>query len=204
MAEVVYVLINQAMPGIVKVGLTNGSVEQRMKSLDTTGVPLPFECFAAWEVQNAARAENALHVAFGDHRIRERREFFRISPDKPTAILKAFGIRDVTPTDDVVEDADDSRALEKARARRPRFTFEMIGLSTGEELHSVFDDEIKCEVADGDRVIFRDQNMSLSQSALIVAHETGRNWKTLAGPDYWKFEDETLTDLRNAEETADD
>jgi T5orf172 domain-containing protein len=203
-AEVVYVLINQAMPGIVKVGLTNGSVEQRMKSLDTTGVPLPFECFAAWEVQNAARAESALHVAFGDHRIRERREFFRISPDKPTAILKAFGIRDVTPTDDVVEDADDSRALEKARARRPRFTFEMIGLSTGEELHSVFDDEIKCEVADGNRVNFRDQNMSLSQSALIVAHETGRNWKTLAGPDYWKFEDETLTDLRNSEETADD
>jgi len=200
MADVIYVLTNQAMPGLVKVGMTAGVVEQRMRDLDSTGVPLPFECFSAWEVENAQVAERALHTAFGDHRVRERREFFRISPDKPTAILRAFGIQDVTPKTDVVEDVDDARALEKARARRPRFTFEMIRVSEGSELHSVFDDEITCVVAKDNTVFFRDEQMSLSQSALIVARETGRNWKTLAGPDYWKFEDETLTSLRNAEE----
>ncbi|MEP4249458.1 GIY-YIG nuclease family protein [Tateyamaria sp.] len=197
MSQIVYVLINQAMPGLVKIGLTTGRIEERMRSLDSTGVPLPFECFAAWTVEDAVKAEKALHTAFGDHRIRDRREFFRLSPDKPTAILKAFGIDDVTPRDDVVEDAEDSRALEKARARRPNFNFDMIGLETGTELQSVFDDDISCVVTDQKNVTFRGQVMSLSQSALIIARDSGRNWKSLAGPDYWKFEDQTLSDLRN-------
>ena len=203
MRGVVYVLTNQAMPGLVKIGLTSTSIEQRMRELDTTGVPLPFECFAAWDVADATVAESALHVAFGDHRLRERREFFRISPDKPTAILRAFGLNDVTPKGDVVEDKEDARALEKARTRRPRFSFEMVGVSVGDELHSVFDDNVVCTVEPGDKINFRNRITSLSQSALTIAHETGRNWKSLAGPDYWKFEDETLTDLRNAEETTD-
>ena len=38
----VYVLINEAMPGYVKVGKTAGPVTDRMKALDSTGVPLPF------------------------------------------------------------------------------------------------------------------------------------------------------------------
>lgn len=202
MTDVIYVLINQAMPGLVKIGLTAGPVDKRMRELDSTGIPLPFECFAAWEVKNAAAAEKALHLAFGDHRLRDRREFFRISPDKPTALLKVFGTRNVTPTSDVVEDEEDVRALEKARARRPNFTFDMVGIPVDAELNSVFDDDITCRVASGNAVIFRGEQMSLSQSALIIARETGRDWKTLAGPDYWKFEDETLTDLRNAEETT--
>ncbi|MVO16979.1 GIY-YIG nuclease family protein [Parasedimentitalea huanghaiensis] len=202
MVDVVYVLINQAMPGLVKIGLTSSDVERRMKELDTTGLPLPFECFSAWEVESAIAAEKALHVAFGDHRVRERREFFRISPDKPTAILKAFGLRDVTPSEDVIGDHDDARALERARSRRPRFTFDMVSVVEGSQLHSVFDDDTICTVGPGNNVVFRGEQMSLSQSALIVARETGRNWKTLAGPDYWKFEDETLANLRNVEEAA--
>ncbi len=175
-----------------------------MCELDTTGIPLPFECFSAWEVTDAVMAEKALHVAFGDHRIRERREFFRLSPDKPTAILKAFGIRNVTPSNDVVENIDDLRALDKARSRRPKFTFDMVGVPVSAELNSVFDDEVTCVVQSNNKVLFRGQSMSLTQSALIIAHETGRNWKTLAGPEYWKFEDQTLSELRNTEEASDE
>ena len=204
MLGVLYILTNQSMPGLVKIGLTTTNVEQRMRELDTTGIPLPFECFSAWEVTDAAMAEKALHVAFGDHRIRERREFFRLSPDKPTAVLKAFGIRNVTPSNDVVEDIDDLRALDKARSRRPKFTFDMVGVPVSAELNSVFDDEVTCVVQSNNKVLFRGQSMSLTQSALIIAHETGRNWKTLAGPEYWKFEDQTLSELRNTEEASDE
>ena len=204
MLGVLYILTNQSMPGLVKIGLTTTNVEQRMRELDTTGIPLPFECFSAWEVTDAVMAEKALHVAFGDHRIRERREFFRLSPDKPTAILKAFGIKNVTPSNDVVEDIDDLRALDKARSRRPKFTFDMVGVPVSAELNSVFDDEVTCVVQSNNKVLFRGQSMSLTQSALIIAHETGRNWKTLAGPEYWKFEDQTLSELRNTEEASDE
>ncbi|NRB02593.1 MAG: GIY-YIG nuclease family protein [Rhodobacteraceae bacterium] len=204
MPEAIYILINQAMPGLVKIGRTEGCVEQRMKQIDTTGVPLPFECFAAFEVENGVVAERALHTAFGDHRIRDRREFFRLSPDKPTAILRAFGGREVTPGQDPVEDESDQRALDKARSIRPRFRFEMADVAVGSVLTSVFDDSIQCKVLEDEKVLFRGEQHSLTSSALVVANEFGKNWKQIQGPRYWKFEDEALVDLRDRNELEDD
>lgn len=174
-----------------------------MRELDTTGVPLPFECFAAFEVPDAKKAEAALHLAFGDHRVRERREFFRISPDKPTAVLKLLSTRDVTPELDPVEDENDRRALERARSIRPRFRFEMAGVPLGAELESVFDSEVTCVVAENERVLFRGKDHSLTSSALIVAQESGKHWDKIQGPRYWKFEDQTLTELRDRAEHED-
>ena len=207
MPEVVYVLINRAMPGIVKIGRTDDQIESRMKALDNTSVPLPFECHAAWEVENAAIAEKALHDAFGDHRVRDRREFFRIGEDKPTAILKAFGHNDVTPADDVVGDedpSDDRKALDRARSRRPNFRFDMLGIRPGETLHSLFDQDITCTVHDNKKVLFRGEVMSLSNAALVVAREQGKTWNTIAGTGYWKYDEQTLWELREQEESDDE
>ncbi|EKD33224.1 MAG: hypothetical protein ACD_76C00068G0021 [uncultured bacterium] len=52
MNEIIYILINEAMPGYVKIGRTT-NLEQRIRSLDTTSVPLPFECFYACTVKDA-------------------------------------------------------------------------------------------------------------------------------------------------------
>ncbi len=43
MAEIVYILINEAMPGLIKIGRTNTDLATRIKALYQTGVPLPFE-----------------------------------------------------------------------------------------------------------------------------------------------------------------
>jgi T5orf172 domain len=55
MAEIVYVLTNEAMDGLVKIGRTTTSVEQRIKELDNTSIPLPFQCFFAGEVTDAMK-----------------------------------------------------------------------------------------------------------------------------------------------------
>ena len=48
----VYVLTNSAMPGMVKIGMTQrADLEQRMKELYGTGVPVPFECAYACKVR---------------------------------------------------------------------------------------------------------------------------------------------------------
>ncbi len=200
---IIYIFTNEAMPGLVKIGkiASEGrAVEDRMKELDTTGVPMPFECFAAWEVENVMDAENALHHAFADHRLRKRREFFRISPDKPTAILKAFGTSEVTPTTDIVlEDSnsdDDRQALDRERVRRQKFSFSVVGIEPGAELRSVFDDEMVCIVEDERKVTFRGDSTSVSGAALIIARETGREWNTINGPAYWKFNGKTLAELK--------
>lgn len=74
-ANIVYVLINEAMPGYVKIGKTE-DLERRVRDLDWTNLPLPFECFYAARVRNAGFVESQLHEAFGDHRVRAKREFF--------------------------------------------------------------------------------------------------------------------------------
>jgi hypothetical protein len=56
MSEIVYILTNEAMEGIVKIGRTTTSVEQRIRELDNTSMPLPFQCFYAGEVVNPALA----------------------------------------------------------------------------------------------------------------------------------------------------
>ena len=201
---VIYVLINEAMPNLVKIGKLNKegrTVEDRMRELDTTSVPLPFECFSAWEVENVDKAERAIHQAFADVRIRARREFFRISPDKPTAILSAFGRRDVTPKDDVVSEnadaEDDQRALDQERRKRGRsFSFDLVGIKEGETLESVFDSRLTCVVQDDRTVQLAGKSMSLSRAALTIAHDQGKNWKTINGPQYWKYRGKTLTELK--------
>jgi hypothetical protein len=202
MVDVVYVLTNEAMPGLVKIGITNGDVATRLKQLDTTGTPLPFECFYAAEVKDAIVVERAIHRAFGDHRVRQNREFFKISPDKPKAIIELLCIKNVTPGVELFTEPDDKEALAEAKKRRAVFKFSSVGIKPGTILQSVFDETITC-VVKGDRwVEFRGKEDSLSSSALQIAHEKGLGWSAVAGPDYWKYEGKTLSEWR--EEKAGD
>ena len=100
MANIVYALTNPAMPGFVKIGMTDGpDVQARMNSLYSTGVPFPFECAVAWEIEDrtAREVETALHTAFGPNRVNPSREFFEIDPDQVQAVLRVMPGRDVTP-----------------------------------------------------------------------------------------------------------
>ena len=74
----VYVAINDSMPDLVKIGMTCGSVQERMKELSAaTGVAKPFSCPYFCEVQNPQKIEEQLHNQFSFCRENERREFFR-------------------------------------------------------------------------------------------------------------------------------
>ena len=103
MPNIVYVLTNPAMPGIVKIGMTDRpDVQRRMGDLYTTGVPLPFDCVIAREIEDrqAAEIERALHTAFGPNRVNPSREFFQVEPEQVEVLLRVMPGRDVTPQDD--------------------------------------------------------------------------------------------------------
>jgi hypothetical protein len=187
MGAVVYILTNASMPGLVKIGITSGDIAERIKQLDGTAVPLPFECFYAAEVLDAAKIERAIHEAFDDHRIRKSREFFKISPDKPRAIIDLLCIKNVTPGFELFTEVGDKEALGEAKKRRAVFNFTSVGIKVGTELQSVFDDQITCTVKGERWVDFRAAEHSLSSAALEIAHEKGLGWSAIAGPDYWKL-----------------
>ena len=73
--EIIYVLQNPAMPNYVKIGKTE-NLQQRMKDLDNTSVPVPFECIYAARVEKIRGWEKVLHEVFSEYRVNQRREFF--------------------------------------------------------------------------------------------------------------------------------
>jgi len=130
MPNIVYVLTNPAMPGIVKIGMTDGpDVLQRMGTLYTTGLPFPFDCVIAREIEErkAAEIERALHAAFEPYRVNPSREFFQVEPEQVEVLLRVMPGRDVTPqdTDRSAELQNDDREASSEFKRRQSQTNEL-------------------------------------------------------------------------------
>ena len=87
----VYILTNPSFKeDWVKIGMSSVSVEQRVKQLDGTAVPLPFEIYATMRTSKYKEAEKLIHSfisMFTNLRIRDNREFFNIKPEKALEIF---------------------------------------------------------------------------------------------------------------------
>lgn len=195
MPNIVYILINEAMPGYAKIGKTN-DLQRRMKELYHTAVPLPFECAYAARVKDANFVEKQIHDAFADNRVVSNREFFQIDPERVVSALKLAELENVTPQQDYVETQEDKIALEKAKRRREAFNFAMVDIPVGSILTFSRDPEITCTVLDKKNIEFEGEKTSLSSSALGIFHRMGYEWKSVAGTDYWQFDGETLSERR--------
>ena len=194
MNEIIYILINEAMPGYVKIGKTSTNLEQRIRELSgSTSVPLPFTCFYACTVKDAVFVEHQLHDAFDNDRVNPRREFFQISPERVVSALKLAEINDITPKKDFVESPEDQQALNKARKKRERFNFNMVEIPVGAELTFSRDEQVKAKVVDNKLIEFNGEVTSLSKSAQEIL---GYDY-VVAGTEYWMYDGETLWDRRD-------
>ena len=110
------------MPDIIKIGITD-NLSRRLRELDNTSSPLPFECFYALEVDDARGIEKLLHQAFDDKRVRQNREFFNCTPEQAKSALRIgekMGGIEVTPKEVVFETEQDKQALNNAKKRKGR------------------------------------------------------------------------------------
>ncbi len=137
--SIVYVLTNPAMPGLVKIGITDRvDAEKRIAELYTTGVPVPFEIAAAVKVENGAAVERALHTAFAPNRINPKREFFKIDPEQAMVILRLLQKEDARAeiSQQVPQvDAESIAAGVQLRRRRPNMNYQEMGIPVGAILH---------------------------------------------------------------------
>ena len=199
---IIYILTNQSMPDTIKIGITD-NLERRIKELDNTSMPLPFECYYAVEVEDASKIEKKIHEGLDDARIRDNREFFNTTPEQAKSILEIaeiMGGKDVTPKGDIVETAQDKQALENAKKQRSRFNFQMIDLQPGTILKFRKDETITCEVYNDTKIKFRDKITSLSNAAEIILKEMGYDWSAYQGPRWWMYEGKNLRDIRRESE----
>jgi hypothetical protein len=193
----VYILTNEAMPGIIKIGLTENSVSERVLQLDTTSVPVPFQCYYAARVEDHKKVERALHTAFGDFRVRPNREFFRMDPFRVKAILEVMAIEDVTPKNELVATPEDSAALRATGSNSRRFKFSSAGISVGATLNFVKDSSLTAVVTSDSEVNYKGKTLSLTLAALEALRDCGYNWTSVQGPEYWLFSGETVGSLRS-------
>lgn len=88
----VYVLTNDAFPGLVKIGMTTHDPRKRAGELYTTGVPFPFDvAFCIW-CDDAALVEEAVHCRLDDFRCNKSREFFKVDTRSAVGIVATFAM----------------------------------------------------------------------------------------------------------------
>lgn len=139
MPDIVYVVTNPSMPGMVKIGYTSqADAKNRIAQLYSTGVPVPFDLLYAASVDNPVKVEEALHIAFAPYRVNPKREFFRIDPEQAIVILrllqKADATKEVSQQAESI-DPESKAAAEQLRTRRPNMNFQEMGIPVGATLY---------------------------------------------------------------------
>jgi hypothetical protein len=203
---IVYILTNEAMPGYVKIGLTQqDDVGDRVRQLDNTSIPIPFECYFAAHVPDCRKVERTLHFVFGERRARRNREFFTIDPDLAKAIIELVAIDKVSVTDaEQSIDTAERREIEDLRKRREVRTFPSMNIPLGSVLTFIKDETITCTVSGPRKVNFRGEDLSPSKAALLVIHEMGYDWPAVSGMGYWAYEGIKIADYGNRAVAADE
>lgn len=206
MSVIVYALTNPAMPGLVKIGKTSrGDPQARMKELySSSGVPLPFECIIAVEVEDDPDGglEKVIHTVFAPYRLNPSREFFQIEPLQVEALLKAWPGKDVTPqvNKEAEEELDDSdrEAVKQFRLGRHYYRttymrFGEMGISTGSVLVSVDTGE-EARVNGDRKVFFRGDVVSLTEATRAALDlEPGRTPQKSTS--HWTFDGRNLAEI---------
>ena len=207
-SEIVYVLTNPVMSGLVKIGMTTrDNLDARMKELYGTGVPVPFECKYACKVKSSdcAKIEKALHAAFAPNRINANREFFQIKPEQAMAILELFNREDVTQeiTEEIDNDltSEDKSATEKINSsRRPPLNYFDMGMKKGDILTFTKDPEIEVSIIDEKKIMYKGETYSLTgitKKLLNLSH-------AIQPTGYWTYEGKNLRDIYDETYTLED
>lgn len=92
----VYILSNEYMPGIVKIGKTTRTVEQRAFELYQTGVPTPFEIVAQFLTPDCHELEEIAHEHLGKSRLSGSREFFKISSEDAVSHIRRLHVEQIS------------------------------------------------------------------------------------------------------------
>jgi hypothetical protein len=207
MKEFVYVLTNEGMPNLVKIGRTN-DLDGRLRELYKTGVPFMFDCHYAVAVEDTAAAidiEKKLHTLFAENRVNPKREFFHISPERVVIALSignyevvTRSLSDLENPDSGIERADVDATVREGKRRSP-LKLSKIDVPVGSELVFTRDNSVICTTLENDKVLHNGKPTSLSAAATEIL----KSERTVQGSIYWMYDGETLDERRQRMESQD-
>ena len=204
----VYILTNPSFrEDWVKIGKTT-NMEKRLKTLNTTALPLPFKVYATIKTSKYEELEKIIHKQIDrltDLRINQSREFFNVHPAQALDIF----LDQATALDDaIVTKYENGKprqmypVLEKAKEekekkpQRPPFDFSMVGLNVGDKV--IFDAlNLEVKVAGRNKVEYEGRLWSLSAFCGTYLPENMHNAsEAYQGPKYFSYQGKTLWEIR--------
>lgn len=212
----VYILTNPSFrEDWVKIGMTQ-NMDERLKTLDTTALPLPFKKYATLETAKYEKAEKHVHhfiETFTNLRIRDKREFFNVKPEQALKIFcEVAELLDdaiVTKYDDkghptiiypsCPEKPERTKPMKLCPPRKP-FDFCMVNMKIGDKV--VFDPlGLEVIVAGKNKVEYQGNTYTLTGFCKAFLPNNMRNQsEAYQGPKYFSYQGITLWKLRLRDE----
>lgn len=211
----VYILTNPSFrENWVKIGKSSRPVDVRSKELDNTAVPLPFDIFATIQTKMYSELESVIHRQIDrltDLRVRQNREFFDIYPEYALEILidqaKVISDAVVMKYDEkgnphqvyppLVEESEEEikPVAEKKVSPKANFTFDMVGIKTGEKV--VFMPlDLEVTVSGSNRVDYEGRLWSLSSFTSTFIPNKNHSG-AYQGPKYFSYKGVKLLKIRS-------
>jgi len=90
----VYILSNNSIPGLYKIGYTKEDPETRAKEVSRgTGIAIPFKVLWAYKCFDGEMLEYEVHKCLDKYRENPRREFFRVDLEEAKNIIRVLGMK---------------------------------------------------------------------------------------------------------------
>lgn len=92
--QYIYILENDTMPGLVKIGFTKNKPSERVKQINAaTGVALDFDVKYQYPCFNAHDLEKEIHIYLESQgfRVNKKKEFFNITVDQAISVIERIG-----------------------------------------------------------------------------------------------------------------
>ena len=152
----VYCFTNESMPGLVKIGMTTRTPEERLHEANNNGVPTyrpptPYVIELAKRVNDPSRREQIIHKYFDHERVNPRREFFRVSMERIKPLFDLMDEIDSEPRnedrDDQIKEKSSRRSLSRCLENGQKIRHKTHNNASG---HGVFDSDLNAIVYRGD------------------------------------------------------
>ena len=92
--QYIYILENETMPGLVKIGFTKNKPSERVKQINAaTGVALDFDVKYQYPCFNAHDLEKEIHIYLENQgfRVNKKKEFFNITVEQAISVIQRIG-----------------------------------------------------------------------------------------------------------------
>ena len=183
----VFVLINDAMPGFVRVDFSaKDNVAERIATVNQDAPPVPFRVYLAARVIDWKLVSRNLRFLFNDYCDPENPDFYTVNPELIRAAIELSVIEELElSAKDVGISARKAAQMELLRASHQALQFLALKAGPGTCLYFARDASITCTVAEGGLVEFAGKEVTPALAAERALNKLGFGWSGIAGTDYW-------------------